>query len=254
MHGAPDPRPLVPAPSVRCAGDDEHLVLLDLASGEYSMLNATGAAVWRRLQAGVPPARAAHHLAAETGAAVTETRREVEELVRHLEAEGLLVAAPANGDGSGHRRSAATPPPAAGPPLAPPSPPPRPSVRATLVAWVLLVRVRRLAARRGFAGLLAALPPCPPDDADPVGGSGVAATVAATAAAVDRAAALQLRKAWCLPLSAACTWMLRRRGVPARLVLGVRPLPFFAHAWVEVGGRPIDDGHDVGKLAVLDRF
>jgi Transglutaminase-like superfamily len=40
--------------------------------------------------------------------------------------------------------------------------------------------------------------------------------------------------------SAVLTGMLARRGVHARVVIGVRPNPNFeAHAWVELGSRPL---------------
>lgn len=40
----------------------------------------------------------------------------------------------------------------------------------------------------------------------------------------------------CMQMSLAITSELRRHGVNAHFVIGVRPLPFVAHAWVEVGG------------------
>jgi len=40
----------------------------------------------------------------------------------------------------------------------------------------------------------------------------------------------------CLQMSFAVALEFRRRGVAAQLVIGVRPLPFVAHAWVEVNG------------------
>jgi Transglutaminase-like superfamily len=44
----------------------------------------------------------------------------------------------------------------------------------------------------------------------------------------------------CLVQSLVLTRMLARRGVYAKLVIGVRPAPSFgAHAWVEVNGEPV---------------
>jgi hypothetical protein len=44
----------------------------------------------------------------------------------------------------------------------------------------------------------------------------------------------------CLMRSLVLTRMLARRGVYAKVVIGVRPEPTFgAHAWVEVGGHPV---------------
>jgi hypothetical protein len=45
----------------------------------------------------------------------------------------------------------------------------------------------------------------------------------------------------CLQRSAATTCLLRKYGLPARLITGIHTLPFKAHAWVEVGGRVVND-------------
>ena len=67
-------------------------------------------------------------------------------------------------------------------------------------------------------------------------------------AAVDRAAVWYPRTLLCLPRSAVATWFLRRRGVPAVMVIGVRKMPFYAHAWVEVDGRVVNDKPAVQTL------
>ena len=45
----------------------------------------------------------------------------------------------------------------------------------------------------------------------------------------------------CLERSLAAMWVLRRRAVPAVLVIGVRSFPISAHAWIEVCGRVVND-------------
>lgn len=73
--------------------------------------------------------------------------------------------------------------------------------------------------------------------------------------AVERAAVYYPRPAPCLPRSAVTTCLLRWRGVPAQLVIGSRPLPFYAHAWVEVGGCVVNDSPKVReRYDELDRF
>ena len=53
------------------------------------------------------------------------------------------------------------------------------------------------------------------------------------------------RRLDCLPRSLAIFVLLRRRGVPARLHIGVKRFPFAAHAWVECLGEVLDDSiHD----------
>ena len=48
-------------------------------------------------------------------------------------------------------------------------------------------------------------------------------------------------RARCLEQSLALYILLRRRGVPAELKLGVQPFPFNAHAWVELNGAPLNE-------------
>jgi hypothetical protein len=60
-------------------------------------------------------------------------------------------------------------------------------------------------------------------------------------AAIDRAAMLYPSRAMCLQRSAVATWLLRRRHIPAQMVIGCRHTPFYAHAWVEVDGVVVND-------------
>lgn len=59
--------------------------------------------------------------------------------------------------------------------------------------------------------------------------------------AVDVAAIWYWKQVLCLQRSAATTHLLRRYGIPARLVIGTQLMPFKAHAWVEVDGRIVND-------------
>jgi transglutaminase-like putative cysteine protease len=56
---------------------------------------------------------------------------------------------------------------------------------------------------------------------------------------VTRVLAVLPRDPRCLTRSLVLTAILARRGIPATLVIGVRPEPFGAHAWVEHSGRPL---------------
>lgn len=51
----------------------------------------------------------------------------------------------------------------------------------------------------------------------------------------------------CLQMSFALATHLRRENVPAQLVIGVRPMPFVAHAWVEIDGRVCGDEPELKK-------
>ncbi len=62
---------------------------------------------------------------------------------------------------------------------------------------------------------------------------------------VDRAQMYYPKKAMCLQHSAVVTCLLRRRGVPAEMVLAAQPFPPKAHAWTEVLGQVVSDSPNV---------
>ena len=64
-------------------------------------------------------------------------------------------------------------------------------------------------------------------------------------AMVDRAQMYYPKKAMCLQHSAVVTWLLRRRGVPAEMVLAACDYLPEAHAWVEVDGEVVNDSEKV---------
>ncbi|GJG86412.1 hypothetical protein tb265_15930 [Gemmatimonadetes bacterium T265] len=119
-------------------------------------------------------------------------------------------------------------------------------------AWGALVLVRGVLAAAGLRGverLLAVqrgVRPIPPDRRR--------AVIAETRTALDRALRGQVTHVACLQRAAACAVVLRRRGVPADVVIGVRAQPFAAHAWVEVDGRVVDDlAAGTGPYTVIRR-
>ena len=62
------------------------------------------------------------------------------------------------------------------------------------------------------------------------------------------------KQALCLQRSFVTTYLLRKHGVAAEMVLGAQKLPFRAHAWVEVDGRAINERSNVrATYAVWDR-
>jgi hypothetical protein len=67
-------------------------------------------------------------------------------------------------------------------------------------------------------------------------------------ATIDRAAMFYPRKAMCLQRSAVATWLLRRNGIAAEMVIGCRHTPFYAHAWVEVDRVVVNDVARVREL------
>jgi len=71
---------------------------------------------------------------------------------------------------------------------------------------------------------------------------------------VDRAQMYYPKKAMCLQHSAVVTCLLRRRGVPAQMVVAAQVFPPKAHAWAEVAGEVVNDQSSVkGEYRVLKR-
>lgn len=61
---------------------------------------------------------------------------------------------------------------------------------------------------------------------------------------VALAGAFYPRRALCLEQSLTLYVMLRKAGAPAALRIGVRPVPFAAHAWVEIDGQAVNEPQD----------
>jgi hypothetical protein len=79
-------------------------------------------------------------------------------------------------------------------------------------------------------------------------------TINRVCTAVNYACIWYPKQALCLQRSFVTTYLLRKHGVPAHMVLGAQKLPFRAHAWVEVDGHAINERSDVQKTyAVWDR-
>jgi hypothetical protein len=73
--------------------------------------------------------------------------------------------------------------------------------------------------------------------------------------AVDEACVWYVKGTACLQRSAVATWLLRRRGFAAALVIGYRPIPFESHAWVELDGTVVNDLPQYARaFTVLERL
>jgi hypothetical protein len=81
------------------------------------------------------------------------------------------------------------------------------------------------------------------------------ATVDEIVWSVDEACVWYVKRALCLQRSMVGTWLLRRHGIAAQMVIGCRPLPFESHAWIEVDGRVVNDLPQYPRaFTVLDRL
>ena len=79
-------------------------------------------------------------------------------------------------------------------------------------------------------------------------------TIERVCMAVNYACIWYPKQALCLQRSFVTTYLLRKHGVAAHMVLGAQKLPFKAHAWVEVDGQAINERSNVqATYAVWDR-
>jgi hypothetical protein len=121
---------------------------------------------------------------------------------------------------------------------------------STLVCLYRMMRIRWELKRRGFARTFASVRKrC---EQRPVTGGDWQATVDAVARRVAAAAAVFPGRAKCLEQSMTLFDALRGLGVPVDLRIGVQPLGFVAHAWVEYNGVPINErGELLRKLVAF---
>lgn len=117
----------------------------------------------------------------------------------------------------------------------------RPSKRETLSAFLSLLAFDLLLKCASFHSLIKRVehwPIAKPRSAD-------FETCRRVRAAVDRAQMFYPKKAMCLQHSAVMTCLLRRRGIPAQMVLAAQEFPVRVHAWAEVDGYVVNDRQNV---------
>jgi Transglutaminase-like superfamily len=118
-----------------------------------------------------------------------------------------------------------------------------------LKAYCNLIFFDLYLARGNFAALYTAVRHCPVNTKtlSPDG-------IEAICSAVDMACIWYWKEVLCLQRSAATACLLKRFGAPAQMVIGAQPIPFKAHAWVEIEGRVVNDKPYTPEMyAVLDR-
>jgi len=115
----------------------------------------------------------------------------------------------------------------------------RPSISLFRVLWELL-RYDILFALRGMEGVRPAA---------------LTSAEREICAAMQSAAPFYWKRVRCLQRSTVTARLMREQGIPAEVVIGYRPVPFFSHAWVEVGGRVSNDSPVYKmQLQIVDRF
>lgn len=217
-------------------------VLFDLEHDRLLKLNVVGVEMWTALIGGATEAQVTAAIAQRYGVAPAQVTHDLRDLLRRAAELGLVPARTllaATGDGF-------------------PAPPSKPSfpcygqdaafrpvprssvVAAAFLGLALFDLVLKLQSLRGLVSWVRAWPVknCPARTDQ----------IAPLCSGVDRACVCYPKKALCLQRSAVTTCILRSRGIAARMVVGVRPMPFAAHAWVEVEGAVINDWPLVKKF------
>lgn len=73
--------------------------------------------------------------------------------------------------------------------------------------------------------------------------------------AVNKAATYYPQRSWCLQRAAVTFSLLRLGGIPAELVIGCERVPFYSHAWVEIHRTVVNDNPAVkSRYPELDRI
>jgi hypothetical protein len=113
----------------------------------------------------------------------------------------------------------------------------RPFRRETLTAFIGLMMFDSILKLTGFSRLLKTVEKWPtvrPQTTD-------LKLMERVRASVEKAQSYYPKKVVCLQNSAVMTCLLRRRGIPAEMVIGAQEFPPKAHSWVEVEGRVVND-------------
>ena len=125
------------------------------------------------------------------------------------------------------------------------------SKREMLVAFIGLLAFDLLLKFAGFQNLIRTVERWPTAEPRPTD----VEICGRVRASVDRAQMYYLKKAMCLQHSAVVTCLLRRRGVPAEMVLAAQEFPPKAHAWAEVAGEVVNDKNSVkNEYLILRRL
>ena len=73
-------------------------------------------------------------------------------------------------------------------------------------------------------------------------------TLANACSAVNRACTWHPKQALCLQRASVLVCLLRSLGFQAEMVIGVHKMPFYGHAWAEVGGHVVNDHANAQKF------
>jgi len=213
----------IPA-DVRASLHDHGIVLLSLRRGHLFAGNRAVTRIWNRVLSGETIAGIAGHLSTEYGIAIDQALNDTTELIVHLERQGLL------------KRLVR----------------PRPIGTRCLLLETMweLIRYDFLMAFFGFSRIHSELNThiARDEQLGPDGETRIGDALATVSS-------IYWKPVRCLQRSVVLVRLLRKRGVPAELVIGYNTAPFFSHAWVSIKDRVFNDSQAyASRLIVLDRI
>ena len=229
---------VVAAAGIRHAVVDGAVVILDLRRGAYRVLDGVASAMWCGLVGadGGGDEDILRAIVAQFAVDKDRARRDLAAFRERCLADGMFAERTAGGQ----------------PPGGTQRPAPKRVLWPAFAAWSCLAGTALLLRRRGFATAYRVSTSRAPGPRAVADDGALERAVAAFARAenffVPRRAPDD-----CLPRSLALFRFLRMMGLPSEHVIGCRRAPFFAHAWVECGGRVVLDDDHRSELTVLAR-
>jgi hypothetical protein len=223
-------------------------ILFDLCRNRFLKLNAVGLEIWIALSKNIPRQQVAAETANRYNVALETVTKDVDELITRASGLGIYPRPfqEVFFDDDHISETPASFPWYGGDP----SKRPRPRKLQVLLALFGLLTFDLLLEIGSMYGLCSAVQRWPRRNrstADTLAGE--------VCTAVDKACVWYPRKALCLQRSAVTTCLLRLYGLPATMTIAARPVPFMAHAWVEMDAAVINDHPGVRNLyTILAQF
>jgi hypothetical protein len=222
---------------------EDGAVLLDIEHDRILKLNSVAVEMWKLLIIGQTESQIAFSLSQKYQVSEQRIAEDVNALIRRISELGVA------------QRSTFTDPPEQSNQSPPPpsfpwygQPPidsgPRPKMRmvlSSLLGLVIFDAILSFLSLKSMCRCVRAWPVKRPRFANP-------SIIGQVCGAVERACVWYPKRALCLQRSAVTTCLLRTHGVSAQMMIGVRPMPFLAHAWVEADGSVINDWPRVRKF------
>jgi hypothetical protein len=218
------PQRFAPASTVRHTEVDGLRVILDLRLGTYRILDDMAGALWSALTGDADVSSSVERLTSRYDVDESRLRMDLLTFADRCVAEGLLVRVDSDAE---------TPPTAI--PLQPSEniPVHRPR-RGMFAALQCLIATRLLLSRKGFVATYSRYTHLPAGrESTPL------ATILRAFTRAENFFIARRAPSDCLVRSLALFRFLRSANIAAEHVIGVRRLPFTAHAWVECEGRPL---------------